>query len=121
MLNKLFKVFKYKNYFRFFITNQKIFSQEYFIKRIVKKIKIIICCFILFWILILNKKTNIRIALCTMGKNENLYVKEFINYYLKLGIDKIIIYDDYDFNSEKISDMIDSQYRKFVKSMKLKK
>ena len=56
-----------------------------------------------------------------MGKNENLYVKEFINYYLKLGIDKIIIYDDYDFNSEKISDMIDSQYRKFVKIYEAKK
>jgi len=121
MLNKLFKVFKYKNNFKFFKTNQKIISQEYVIKRILKKIKIIICCFILFWILMFNKKANIKIALCTMGKNENLYVKEFINYYLKLGVDKIIIYDDYDFNSEKISDMIDSQYRKFVKIYEAKK
>jgi len=85
-----------------------------------KKIKIVISCFLLFSIIIFNKK-NIKTALCTMGKNENLYVKEFINYYLKLGVDKIIIYDDNDFNSEKMSDMIDSQYRKFVKIYETKK
>ena len=49
-----------------------------------------------------------------MGKLENLYVKEFINYYIKLGIDKIFIYDDNDFNSEKISDAIGDIYRKYV-------
>ena len=31
-----------------------------------------------------------------MGKNENLYINEFINYYIKLGIDHIFIYDDND-------------------------
>ena len=35
------------------------------------------------------KKKEIKIALCTMGKRENLYAKEFINYYIKLGVDKI--------------------------------
>ena len=37
------------------------------------------------------KKENIKIALCTMGKKENLYVSEFIEYYLYLGVDHIII------------------------------
>ena len=32
-------------------------------------------------------KKDIKIALCTMGRTENLYVKEFIEYYIKLGID----------------------------------
>lgn len=50
-----------------------------------------------------------------MGKDENLYVKEFIRYYYKLGINKIFIYDNNDLNSEKISDMIDILYKKFVK------
>ena len=54
----------------------------------------------------LFKLTHIRIALCTMGKNENLYVKEFINYYTNLGIDKIFIYDDNDINTEKIRDVV---------------
>jgi hypothetical protein len=40
-----------------------------------------------------------------MGKKENLYIKEFILYYKKLGIDKIFIYDDNDDNSEKINDV----------------
>ena len=69
----------------------------------------------------LNKKTIIKVALCTMGKNENLYVKEFISYYYKLGIDKIFIYDNNDLNSEKISDMIDIKYKTFVKIYETKK
>jgi hypothetical protein len=29
-----------------------------------------------------KRNNNIKIALCTMGKDENLYVNEFIKYYL---------------------------------------
>ena len=67
-------------------------SKNYFNKQFKYKIKIIIF-FVLIRIIIFNKKLNIKVALCTMGKNENLYVKEFISYYYKLGIDKIFIYD----------------------------
>jgi hypothetical protein len=74
-----------------------------------------------FGIKIFNKKYDIKVALCTMGKSENLYVKEFISYYIKLGIDKIFIYDNNDLNSEKISDMIDFQYREYVKIYETKK
>jgi hypothetical protein len=56
-----------------------------------------------------------------MGKKENLYVKEYISYYFKLGVDKIFIYDDNDINSERISDMIDFQYKKFVKIYEAKR
>ena len=35
---------------------------------------------------------NIKIALCTMGKNENLYAKEFVEYYLKIGVDHILYF-----------------------------
>jgi hypothetical protein len=56
-----------------------------------------------------------------MGKNENLYVKEYIRYYFKLGVDKIFIYDDNDMNSERISDMIDFRYKDFVKIYEAKK
>ena len=41
-----------------------------------------------------------------MGKKENLYVKEFIHYYRKLGFNKIFIYDDNDANTEKFRDVI---------------
>lgn len=87
----------------------------YTIKRFDSKNKIIITLLFLFGIIIFHKKIDIKVALCTMGKNENLYVKEFISYYFKLGIDKIFIYDNNDLNSEKISDMIDSQYKEYVK------
>lgn len=50
---------------------------------------------------------QIKIALCTMAKKENLYIKEFVDYYIKLGFSKIFIYDNNDPNDEKISDVID--------------
>ena len=52
--------------------------------------------FILIYLYKFNFKTrnhiaqlNLQIALCTMGKGENLYSKEFIDYYFKLGINHI--------------------------------
>ena len=52
----------------------------------------------------IKEESNIKVALCTMGKYENLYANEFVEYYIKLGIDHIFIYDDNDPNTEKISD-----------------
>ena len=61
---------------------------------------------ILFMMFFFLKSNQIKIALCTMGKKENLYVNEFINYYKKLGVNKIFIYDDNEPNSERIKDVI---------------
>ena len=47
-----------------------------------------------------------------MGKKENLYVKEYVDYYLKLGIDKLFIYDDNEPNTEKISDIVGNLSKK---------
>ena len=69
------------------------------------KIKILISLNLLILYLIIFIKNQIKIALCTMGKQENLYVKEFIYYYKKLGVDTIFIYDDNDYNTEKFSDV----------------
>ena len=57
---------------------------------------------------------NIKIALCTMGKDENLYVEEFIEYYVKLGVNHLFIYDDNENNTEKIFDIMNKQYQKYV-------
>jgi hypothetical protein len=54
------------------------------------------------------------ICICSIGKNENLYVKEFIEYYLSLGIKKIIIYDNNDINGENFKDIIQDHYSKRV-------
>ena len=49
-----------------------------------------------------------------MGRKENLYAQEFIDYYIKIGIDHIFIYDDNDKNTEKISSILNSQYKQYV-------
>ena len=46
-----------------------------------------------------------------MGKKENLYVSEFVEYYFNLGFDHLFIYDDNDPNDEKISNAIGSKYK----------
>ena len=60
-----------------------------------------------------NQK-NLKIALCTMGKKENLYIREYIDYYLKLGVDHLFIYDNNSPNTEKIIDCIESSYKNKV-------
>ena len=47
------------------------------------------------------------VGICSIGKKENLYAKEFVEYYLKLGIKKIIIYDNNDINEEKFEDVLE--------------
>ncbi len=54
------------------------------------------------------------ICICSIGKNENLYVKEFIDYYLSLGVKKIIIYDNNDIDGENFNDIIKDEYLKKV-------
>jgi len=50
-----------------------------------------------------NKK---GVGICSIGRKENLYAKEFVEYYLNLGIKKIIIYDDNEINGEKFEDVL---------------
>ena len=57
-----------------------------------------------------KEKSFLKVALCTMGKRENLYSKEYINYYIKLGIDHLFIYDHNTPNTEKIADTIPRVY-----------
>ena len=65
-----------------------------------------------------NKK-DLKIALCTMGKKENLYSKEFIEYYIKLGINHIFIYDHNEPNTENIIDTVQDIYKSKVSVYKV--
>ena len=56
----------------------------------------------------------LKLAICTMARKENLYIKEYVDYNIKLGFDHIFIFDDNEPNSEKISDIIDNSYNEFV-------
>ena len=56
-----------------------------------------------------------KIMLCSIGKEENLYAKEFVEYYLSLGFDKIIIMDNNDLNGERFDDILKS----FIEKIKV--
>ena len=53
-----------------------------------------------------NKDKNIKICLCSIGKKENLYAKEYVNHYQKIGYNHIYIYDNNDENGEKFEDVL---------------
>ena len=55
---------------------------------------------------IINTK---KVCLCVIGKNENLYIQEFINYYNKLGYNHIFLYDNNDINDERFYDVIKNE------------
>ena len=58
---------------------------------------------------IINNYSNIKrkgICLCTIGKNENLYARDFVEYYKLLGFDKIIIFDNNDLEGERFEDVL---------------
>ena len=78
---------------------------------------------ILSILLYLNKKyikkiKNIKVCLCTIGKLENKYVREYVEHYKKYEIDKIFIYDNNDINGESfenvLSDFIDNKYVEII-------
>jgi len=45
-----------------------------------------------------KKKKGISVCLCVIGKNENIYAKEYVNHYKKLGYNHIFVYDNNDKN-----------------------
>ena len=55
--------------------------------------------------IILNN-TPLKVALCTISKNENLYIREWVEWYKNLGISKIFLYDNNDLDGERFEDVI---------------
>ena len=51
-----------------------------------------------------------KVYLCALAKNEHLYINEWVAHYVKLGFDKIYIYDNDDIGSKDIYKSIDRQY-----------
>lgn len=52
------------------------------------------------------KDTSRPIALCCIGKCENDYIREFVEYYKCLGFDKIYLYDNNDLDGERFEYVI---------------
>ena len=55
-----------------------------------------------------NKDDNYtyNVALCAIGKNENKYIREWVEWYKKLGVTKIFLYDNNDIYGERFEDVI---------------
>ena len=49
---------------------------------------------------------NTTACVCTIGKMENRYIREFVEHYKNYGINKIFLYDNNDINGEKFEDVI---------------
>ena len=53
-----------------------------------------------------DKFNNLKICICTLGKDENRYITEFVEYYKNYGIDKIYLYDNNDIEGERFEKVI---------------
>ena len=63
---------------------------------------------------ILNKKyfNQLKVCVCTLGKKENKYIREFVEHYEKYGIDKIYLYDNNDIDGERFENAINDYIEK---------
>ena len=71
-----------------------------------QKLKTFGIIFVLFIYFKFMKINKLKVCLCTIGKLENLYVREYISHYIKYGVDKIFIYDNNDLNGERFENVI---------------
>ena len=71
--------------------------------------------FTIFYKIKITKLKKIKVCLCTLGKEENKYIIEFLDYYNNYGINKIFLYDNNNINGENF-DIILRDYikKKFV-------
>ena len=51
-------------------------------------------------------KKETKICICTIAKQENLYIREYLEHYKKYGVNKIYLYDNNDIDGEKFEDVI---------------
>jgi hypothetical protein len=53
-----------------------------------------------------KKIANLKVCICTLGKNENKYISEFVEHYKNYGVDKIYLYDNNDKKGERFEHII---------------
>jgi hypothetical protein len=64
------------------------------------KLVIIIINILIKMIELIRLKSKLKILLCTVAKDENKYILEFIHHYRNMNVSKIIIYDNNEINGE---------------------
>ena len=61
---------------------------------------------IVIYIFIIKKGNLNKVCLCAVAKEENKYIREFVEHYKNYDIDKIYIFDNNDRKGEKFEDVI---------------
>ena len=57
-------------------------------------------------------KNDLKVCLCTQARKENKYIREFVEFYEKIGVDKIYIYDNNEKKGEKFDDILKDYIKK---------
>ncbi|KAG4097231.1 hypothetical protein H8356DRAFT_426419 [Neocallimastix lanati (nom. inval.)] len=55
---------------------------------------------------VIDNNKPLRITLCAIGRDENLYIREWVEWYKNLGVNKIVLYDNNKVDGEKFEDVI---------------
>ena len=63
-------------------------------------------------IIIVTIKFKKKICICTLGKEENKYTREFVQFYEKIGVDKIFLYDNNHEDGERFDEVIEDYINK---------
>ena len=50
--------------------------------------------------------SKLKVCICTLGKDENKYITEFVEHYKNYGVDKIYLYDNNDIEGERFENVI---------------
>lgn len=107
-----YKEFIFINKINFFLSKEKNNNKL--------KIKIILILISLIFISkIIDKEIikfkiikNTKVCICTPVKNENRYIKEYVEHYKNYGVDKIFIYDNNNVDGERIENVIGEYIKK---------
>jgi len=94
--------------FHGFLINKNFQLQTINRKLSFSKILFIIILIVILYFISNNYNHNFEFffCFCSMGRQENLYVKELISYYMSIGVDKFVFADNNLPNTEKFSDIL---------------
>ena len=90
---------------RFFLSKGKNINKLY---KIIILISLVYIFFLIIKMEIIKFRIikNTKVCICTIVKNENRYIKEFVEHYKKYGVDKILLYDNNNVDGERLENAI---------------
>ena len=58
---------------------------------------------------VIRLKPKSKVLLCTIAKNENKYIEEFVQHYRNMKVDNIFIYDNNEIEGENFDDILKNE------------